>query len=68
MEIGFKMTSYCIEERKGNFTAEVEIKNNVTTAIPINFNVTCSIGEAHSEVLILPDLLQVLSVYPLIRS
>ena len=34
VEIGFKMTSYCIEKRKGDFIAEVEIKNIHTIVFP----------------------------------
>ena len=49
LEIGFKDTSYTVNEGEEHFSFDVEVKNNVLLGVPIEFTVTDTEGEALSE-------------------
>ena len=49
LEIRFKEKSYIVNEEEGFVTIEVEVKNNVTSEMPIYFTVTFTDGNAISE-------------------
>ena len=50
MHIGFKNTSYSVQEGEGYLVFVVEVKNDVTSKIPISITVTNTEGGALSEV------------------
>ena len=49
LQVGFKYTSYRVVEGIDYFMFEVEVTNNGTSTIPIDFLVTDTEGEALSE-------------------
>ena len=50
LQLGFTHSSYhVVEGVESYFTFEIEVKNNGTFAIPIDFTVTDTEGESRSE-------------------